>query len=315
MEIRSFAKNDEEKVRSLFELCFGREMPHKEWAWKYKAAPWGSAAAVSLYGDEIVSHYGGIRMKFYSQGRTLEAFQPCDVMTHPKYRARIFARRGAMIKAGEHFFAMNRMDFAFGFPSERHAILGTKQLGYTEHDHVTALNKQVSGLSRIWSPLFKVETGWDTVDRVELDALWERVRNDYPLLIEKNSSYIFWRYRDNPAKQYEPLIVKGLYKKDIKAFAVFSIKESRLSVLDFFCAGGMKMRTLFKLLENTAVKRGLDSIELWVNPNEAVFQTLTDYGYKTRKDIPYIFKIQNREINPSFLFEKYCYRMGDCDSG
>jgi len=314
MEIRSFAKNDEVKVRALFKICFGREMPHEEWAWKYKAAPWGSAAAVSLYGDEIVSHYGGIRMKFYSQGRTLEAFQPCDVMTHPKYRARIFARRGAMIRAGEHFFAANKMDFAFGFPSERHAILGTKQLGYTEHDHVTALNKEVSGMRRIWSPLLKAETGWDAADRGELDALWEKVRNDYPLSIEKKSPYIFWRYRDNPAKEYEPLMVKGLYKKELKAFAVFSVKESRLSVLDFFCARGMKMETLFSLLENTAVKRGIESMELWINPNEAVFQTLTDYGYRAGKDIPYIFKIHNRGINSSFLFEKYCYRMGDYDA-
>lgn len=314
MEIRSFKKKDEEKIRALFKICFGREMPHEEWAWKYDAASWGSAAAVALYDDEIVAHYGGIRMKFYSQGRTLEAFQPCDVMTHPKYRARIFAKRGAMIKAGEHFFAVNRMDFAFGFPSERHAVLGTKQLGYTEHAHIAALNKKVAGMRRIWSPLLRTETGWDAVKGEELDALWERARDSYALSIDKKSSYIFWRYRDHPAKQYEPLIVKGLNRHDLKAFAVFSIKESRLSVLDFFCSNGIKIETLLKMFENIAVMRGLDNIELWSNPKESVYKILTDYGYKVKKDVPYIFKIQNREIDPALLFEKYCYRMGDYDA-
>lgn len=313
MEIREYSKGDEEGIRALFALCFGREMSREEWEWKYQASPWGSSAAVAVDGDKIIAHYGGLRMRFHFNGRTYNVFQPCDVMTHPKYRARIFSKKGALVQAGEYFYAINSMDFAIGFPSERHAILGTKQLGYTAHSYVTLLNKKVSRFKHIRSPLLKVETGWDAAGRHELDALWEGVRDNYGLSIEKNSDYIFWRYRDNPVKRYEPLIVRGRYRRDLKAFGVFSIRGDDLITPDFFCVKGIKTGVLLNLFETMAIKNGLHGVKLWVNPNEDVFQDILSHGYESEKGIPYIFKILNEGINPSFLFDNYYYRMGDYD--
>jgi hypothetical protein len=314
MEIREFNEEDEGAIRNLFALCFGKELSYEKWAWKYKGSPWGSTAVVAANKDSIIAHYGGLRMKFYFKDKTFDVFQPCDVMTHPKYRARIFSKRGAMVRAGEHFYEANPMDFAFGFPSERHAILGTKQLGYTKHGYVTVLSRKVSGFRPSWNPLLKVEKVWDSISGSELDALWEKIKDKHGLSIEKNSHYIFWRYKDNPVKRYKPLIVRGRYKKTLKAFAVFSVSESELSILDFFYVDTPDIRILFRLFEGIAIKYGLDSITLWVNPNEAVCKLLIDYGFIQKRGVPYIFKIMNNEIDPLFLFENYCYRMGDYDA-
>src|SRR4030042_1693133 len=315
MEIRQVQEEDEKGIRELFYLCFGRQFTHSEWVWEYKGSPWGSTAVVTTIDDDtIVAHYGGVKIIFHSPGHGFDVYQPCDVMTHPKYRARFFAKRGALVRAGELFYEVNSMDFAFGFPSERHAILGTKQLGYTEHSYITVLSKKVLSFIDIQNPLLKVEIGWDFITGVELDALWDEVRDSYTLSIEKNSDYIFWRYRDNPVKQYEPLIVRARYKKAIKAFAIFSFVKHDLIILDFFCIRGIKIRFLFKLFEKIAIKHGLDNVKLWVNPNENIFQSRVEYGYVPEKGIPYIFKIMNKEIDPLFLFEKYCYRMGDYDA-
>lgn len=312
MEIRKATESDEEGIISLFNLCFGRELTHEEWAWKYKDSPWGSTAIVAADGDKVVAHYGGLKMKFYSPKQDFDVYQPCDVMTHPKYRAR-FAKRGAMVKAGELFYSINLMDFAFGFPSERHAILGTKQLRYTEHGYVTVLSKKVLFKPRV-NLFLKVEKGWNSVKESELDSLWQEVRDDYDLTIEKNSRYIFWRYRDHPARQYEPMLVRSRYRGALKAFAVFFIKEHELSILDFFCGKGLNAKTLLKIFETVAVQHDAGVIKVWLNPHEDVFQTLTDYGYRGEKGVPYIFKILNEEITPSFLFNRYCYRMGDYDA-
>jgi hypothetical protein len=313
MEIRNMREGDEEAVRTLFSQCFGKEMSHDVWSWKYEKSPWGSTAAVAIYEDTIIAHYGGLKMKFCHQGKSFDVYQPCDVMTHPKYRARIFSRRGAMVRAGEFFYKANPMDFAFGFPSERHAVLGTKQLGYTEHRYVTLLHKEVSGIRHILNFKLRTDTGWNYVNDVEIDALWQATKVDYGLSVEKISRYIFWRYRDNPSKQYEPLIVRNRFGKALKAFAVFCRKENELAVLDFFCARDLNITTLFRIFENAAIRYGLKGIRLWMNPKEDIFRIFIDYGYRAEKGVPYIFKILNRELTPLFLFDKYYYRMGDYD--
>jgi hypothetical protein len=313
MKIRTFSDNDENNIRTLFLQCFGKELSHEVWSWKYKCSPWGSTAAVATYDDTIIAHYGGLKVKFWHRGKSFDVYQPCDVMTHPKYRARIFSRRGAMVRAGEYFYSVNPMDFAFGFPSERHAILGTKQLGYTEHRYVTLLHKRVSRVRHIGNFLLRTEKGWNCVNEAEIDALWGATIADYGLSVEKSSRYFFWRFRDNPARRYEPLIVRNRLGKALKAFAVFSRKENELLVLDFLCAKDLNIRALFRIFENMAILHGLKGIKLWMNPNEDFFRILIDCGYKAEKGIPHIFKILNEEITPSFLFDRYCYRMGDYD--
>jgi hypothetical protein len=312
--IREVTTEDEDKVRTLFALCFGKELSREEWAWKYKDAPWGSTAAVAVDGEDIIAHYGGMKTEFYFRGKTFMSFQPCDVMTHPRYRSRIFSKRGAMVQAGEHFYRTNPMDFAFGFPSERHAILGTKQLGYTAHDYVTAMNKYVSGFRPLRNPFLRIETGWDCIRATELDALWAEVRDTTALSIDKNSRYIFWRYRDNPVRRYVPVMVRSRYTKRTRAFAVCAVGEDELSVLDFFCTGGFKLGTLLKVFEHLAAKHDLHTVKGWINPDEDIFQTFIENGYVQEKGVPFIFKIINKEVTSSFLFSHYCYRMGDYDA-
>jgi hypothetical protein len=312
--IREVTTEDEDKVRFLFALCFGKELSRQEWAWKYKDSPWGSTAAIAVDGEDIIAHYGGMKMQFYFRGKTFVAFQPCDVMTHPGYRSRIFSKRGAMVKAGEYFYETNPMDFAFGFPSERHAVLGTKQLGYTEHGYVAVLNKEPAGVSPLRNPLLKVETGWDCIGGTELDALWAKVRDTFALSLEKHSRYIFWRYRDNPAKRYVPVVVRSRYTKRTKAFAVCAVGKNELSVLDFFYAGGFKLKSLLQVFEHIAFNYHVNNIKVWINPNEDIFQMVLKKGYVQEKGIPFIFKIINKEVTSSFLFSHYCYRMGDYDA-
>lgn len=296
-------------------MCFGKNLSHAEWVWKYKHSPWGSQAAIALDGEDIVAHYGGVGAKFYAKGKNLTVYQPCDVMTHPKYRARIFSKRGGMVQAGGLFFSSNPMDFAFGFPSERHAVLGTKQLGYTEHSHVTVLSKKVSIHKPFATFFVKVERGWDVLNEAELDTLWKEAREEYRLTLDKDCRYLCWRYRDHPSRQYESLLVRSRHSKALQAFAVYAVRESELHVLDFFSARSFNTKTLLRLFENTAVRNGLGTVRVWVHPHESVFSTFERYGYAAEKGVPYIFKILNDQITPSFLFSSYCYRMGDYDAG
>ena len=314
MEIRTSVDFDEEGIRALFSACFGKELSREEWVWKYRHSPWGSAAAVALDSGEIMAHYGGLGIKFHHKGRTFRVFEPCDVMTHPKYRARIFSKRGAMVRAGEHFFGTNPMDFAFGFPSERHAVLGTKQLGYTEHGYVAVLSKKMSPFKPFLPLLVKLKSEWSGVAGSEIDSLWREVRDVHNLTIDKDSKYIFWRYRDHPNKSYDPLLVKSRSSGVLQAFAVLSCQGSDLLVLDFFHKSSFPVRKFLRIIEGMASRRRLSSVKLWVHPDEELFRVFKHSGYSVENGVPYIFRIINPEIKPEYLFGNYCYRMGDYDA-
>ncbi len=313
MEIRRATERDEAGIRALFRMCFNRELSHEEWVWKYENAPWGSSAAVAIDGGEVVAHYGGLGVKFRCSDGTLDAFQPCDVMVHPGYRARMFSKRGLMVRVGEYFYATNRMDFAFGFPSERHAILGTKQLGYTEHNYVTVLKKGVSGSSSLKTCLLKVESGWDCITGEELDALWRSIRDSYELTIDKWSGYVFWRYRDRPLREYRPLILRSRYRGNLKALCIYSVEGMDLLIYDLFCPDETTGAFL-GFIENLALRQGLVNMRLWLNPRERGYRKLVRSGFVPEKGIPYIFKIRGEGIDASFLLGSYCYSMGDYDA-
>jgi len=316
IEIRIAEETDEEGIRALFKVCFGKELSRGEWRWKYKDSPWGSAATIALDGDAVVAHYGGLKMRFCSPSRQYEVYQPCDVMTHPGYRARFFTRRGAMVKAGELFYRANFMDFAFGFPSERHAVLGTKQLGYTEHSFVSVLTKKISDSRNPprATSLSRVNNGWSSLRETDIDRLWGKVKDNFDLAIEKKGRYIFWRYKNHPSKQYEPIIVRGRFTGRLKALAIFSIRENELLVMDFFGIAGEDREFLYELIEAIALKRNMSRVRVWVNQKEQAFRELDQRGYSAEQGIPYIFKIMDGDITPFSLFSNYCFRAGDYDA-
>lgn len=314
LEIREFTCKDEEGIRKLFAKCFGKKMSHEEWIWKYKSSPWGSSAVIAVNDKEIVAHYGGIKMKFYFQDKIFDVFQPCDVMTHPQYRARIFSKRGVLVRTGEYFYKINSMDFAFGFPSERHAVLGTKQLGYTKHGYVNEISKIVEKSNIFISPLLRIYIGWDYIEDKEIDMLWDKNKPLFNLTIQKGSNYIFWRYKQKPDSDYVPVSIRTRFNGKIKSFFIALIREKEFKILDFFISNDFQIEDFIKVLEYFAIKHRLKIVKMWLNPEVNFYKVFTLKGFSSNDSIPYIFKILNAELTEEFLFKNYFYSMGDYDA-
>jgi len=315
LNIRLTRDRDEEDIRTLFKICFGKEMSHEEWLWKYKNSYLGTSSLVAEDDGRIIAHYGGFRMRFYSNGTVFNAYQGCDVMTHPEYRARLFAKKGIIVKTAEAFYKANPSEFIFGFPSERHGRLMKLQLGWEVPRFINVMEKDSSEFSTHRNLLLKTETGWDRISPGEEDNLWMKTRDSYSLSIEKESRYIQWRYRDNPRGRYEAVVFRGLLKKDLKAYVIIKTENNELSVLDFFCDRSTNVMKVFFAIETFAKKRGLKKISLWINPSEGIFQDLSNAGYRGGKGIPYTLKaFEDSRLSPGFFLDHYCYRQGDYDA-
>jgi hypothetical protein len=310
MMIRPFREGDQEGMRTLFRACFGKEMSAEEWTWKYRNSFLGSSAVVAEDNGRIIAHYGGLKMRFSWHGGTVDAYQGCDAMTHPEYQS-----RGIIVKTALGFYEANPgREFMFGFPSERHAIVASRWLGWEQHIFVNEMTKEVNRFSLLRS-LLRVEAGWDRIAAGEIDALWEKTRDAEDLSLEKKSGYIFWRYRDCPGREYKIVVFRGPFANDVKAYAVIAERGDELRVLDLIASRGLKVKKLINCLERKAAARGMKTIRLWVNPRKVERDELRDAGYREESSIPLTLRIfEGSGFDPACFFEHYNYAMGDYDA-
>jgi hypothetical protein len=313
--IRPYKEGDEEGIRALFNVCFGKELLPEEWRWKYQQSYLGSSSFVAEDNGEIIAHYGGVKMRFYAKGKIFNAYQGCDVMTHPDYRARFFTKRGIAIKIAEAFYDANPMDFIFGFPSERHGKLMTLQLKWEQYRFTHVLKKDFSDTRRHRNLFLRTESDWDRFAPQEIDRIWAETRNFHGLSIEKDCKYILWRYRDNPRQKYEVIFFRGFLRRDLKAFFVFKIENDNLFILDFIMSKDLNPRKAVVLIEDIAINKQARSISVWVNPGEAIFNVFKEALYREEKDIPYSVRIfEESNISRDSFLDRYCYRYGDYDA-
>jgi len=315
MEIRPVRESDEKGIRVLFKICFNKELSYEEWLWKYKGSYLGSSSFIAEHDGRIIAHYGGFKMRFYSKGNFFDAWQGCDVMTHPEYRARLFVKKGVIVKTAEAFYLANPLEFIFGFPSERHGRLMTLQLKFEKHRFINVMKKDRDNFKTYRNPFLRVETGWNRISPDEIDNLWLRAKDSYALSIEKDSRYILWRYRDNPQRKYEIITFRGFLKKDLKAYVIIRIDNDELNIFDFLVSREVDFMNTLAAMEHLAIKRKAKNISLWVNPVEGIYQDLRNAGYRKENGIPYTLRVfEGSGLSPEFFLDHYCYRMGDYDA-
>jgi hypothetical protein len=310
IEIRSSRKSDEKEIKKLFKICFGKDISLKEWQWKYKKSPWGSVSYVALYNNKMISHYGGVRYPFQIKDKVFWAYQSCDAMTHPDHRGKFLGEKPVIAKLGGLFLQENTMDFTFGFPSERNGRLLHLALGWCQHRKVVLFKKNLIIEDKIKVNPDVLYVGWDSITSKELDDLWKNSGKNYPLSIQKNSKYLFWRYLEHPSKYYTLLTLREVSNNKINAFAVIRCCGYEMNICDIFYG-----RTLFlSMIEAFAKELQVRVINILVNANEEISHYLIYSGYKPVEYMPLAVRIMApEELTEETFFNNYCYRLGDYD--
>jgi len=52
------------------------------------------------------------------------------------------------------------------------------------------------------------------------DRFWQRIRDDYPIMLVRDATYLNWRYVDAPGVTYERLALEETTSGEIEGFAV-----------------------------------------------------------------------------------------------
>jgi hypothetical protein len=313
--IRTFQEADIPAILNLFSISFHKEATREWFVWKYRESPWTAQGYVMMHGDDLAAFYGGLKLQYILRGEVLWAYQFCDVMTHTRYRGRIFGRNPLIIKAARIFDEENPMDFALGFPSERHARLQTLMMGGTSYRHINAMKKEIKRIKNSRPGRYRVSYGWDSLKNQDIDTIWKKSVGAFTLALTKDSRYITWRYRNHPSGDYKAIVLKGMVTGKVVAYAVIKLSGEEMHVLDFLIPEQRLYAHFWKVLEASADDFGLRFIVTWANSSEEAARYLIASGYECFTSIPFGVRIrEDGRFREDEFYREYAYRMGDYDA-
>jgi hypothetical protein len=313
-QLRRYTEKDIRGVLGLFSISFDKEVSEAWFRWKYQKSPFGAEGYVVADTEKIVAFYGGIKLPFNFKGRTLWAYQFCDVMTHPEYRGKFVGKRPLVVRLGEMFYNENPMDFAFGFPSLRHARLQSLRLGGKGY-RLVRLYKKERLKKNIMPWKLRVKEGWDILEKGGIDEFLAG-RDDESLRLAKDDEYIRWRYLENPSRKYSLLVFKRL--NITKGYVIFTAEDDWVNILEIFSKRSNALGGILVSLE-AYISGNMDNvkgIKAWFHPEEPFIKQIDIYGYKFEDNIPLAFKPVNSNsgVTSDIFYDRYFYRMGDYDA-
>jgi hypothetical protein len=142
LEIRPATRADLAALKPLFAAAFQAELPERDWIWKYHENPHSAVSAVALEGERALGFYGGWATRYRGAKGDLPGVSATDVMTDPSARA--LGQRGVFRSVGEAYCRLNAergVPFYFGFPNDRHRIVGERVLGYRSVERAGQLRR------------------------------------------------------------------------------------------------------------------------------------------------------------------------------
>lgn len=201
--VRRSRREDIPGLQALFVEAFGHERDASVWEWKYFDNPRGNYGFVCQAGDRIVAHCAGLPVRFRDFERSLSAFASVDFMSSPSYAGGL-GGGGVFVRTVRRFFeeacGVQATPLLFGFPGERHRVLGERLLGYRPIEIVNDLRLEPRGGGGIVEPLTPRDL---------------RLFRDIPFSmgVERDEAYLRWRYLEHPVHRYGLVAVPGFFGK------------------------------------------------------------------------------------------------------
>jgi hypothetical protein len=124
------------------------------------------------------------------------------------------------------------------------------------------------------------------------DSLWNRVKEDYPIMACRKSEYLSWRYND-PEKRYHTFCVTKTESGEIVGYIVTGV-FTRSGITRAIIADLVSPRDAEEWLPQTLIgsalrflrEQSVSAVECWMFPHTHLYPHLRRYGFEPRRAIP-----------------------------
>lgn len=317
MEIRSYAPGDEQEIRNLFKVSFGRELDAKFWKWRFMDNP-SDPDRLFIHlmwdGPVLAGHYAvsPVRMNIAGQER-LTALS-MTTMTHPEY-----AGRGIFTQLAESVYReLQRAGYymVWGFPNHNSHYGFVRRLEWTDIYQVPMLRVMRPHLRRSTSLSARVQIIERFDDRV--DALLESALGAEKFWVVRDEQYLNWRYISEPSHKYTAL---GLWDDGrLEGYIITKLYTNGqqlegdivdvLAVHDEASWDELLSHALHVLLE-----KGATAINGWFNPHHPAHRLLERWGFRLTAPVTWlgarVFDSESVLATPEY--KDWYITMGDSD--
>ena len=321
IEIRPFSTTDEDAVLALYARGFDESWSREAWRWRFLCNPGGRAEVVSAFDESgrCLASFGGVSLPFRFGGETARANAACNIVLDPAVRTRVGGAR-LLIEVGRVFFDL------YGGGATR-MVFGCPRL-----DLLRVLNRHLR-VETLWDVTFLVGRSWASTAPPPTDirvravgeiseavgALWRRWVESTPTCIERDPSYLHWRFVQHPTVGYR-LLEAVDSTGALRGFAVTRLggwSDEVLSVAEWMVPHDDidTEKALVAHLRWEAREAGKHFIAAWFSPTSIEFRRFQEVHGFTCRLSPYqeTFRTFSRQVNRAFLFENWFQTMGDLE--
>jgi hypothetical protein len=230
---RAAFSSDRPALLRLFEAAFGSPAEPEMWAWKFDRNPHRAPSALALHDGRAVGFYGGWATRYRGAGRDLPGCAAVDVMTDPAARS---LGGGLFAELSEVFCSLCReagIPFYFGFPNERHRLVGERKAGYVPVEPAGQWARPLGApgvLPRLRRRFLRFRTGEGLSPGH--DALAERLHARPGWRTDRSRATLDWRFAPHAGAAYRVVELSGR-RGAARGYAVTRLVGDRALLVDF----------------------------------------------------------------------------------
>lgn len=274
--VSNLTEADSVDVRALFQEVFKHPLSDPFWRWKY-ANGRGVAVGARAPDGKLQAHCGGTRRVVYDKGIPILTVQAGDMMVSVHGRKQLSNRGpfGLMTDAflERHVGKNAEYKICYGFPNERHMLLGERLGIYARMDEMFDLvwrNPVVISSSLLKNihliPLTPVD--WQEPRTLEqLNRLWGTMRVDLQeyALPQRDAAWWLHRYVNHPEYDYRCFWVmqKSFFRKyPIGMIALRVHGEGHWELMDWVSPEN-RCITMIEVVKRQAAIEGVQMLTGW----------------------------------------------------
>ena len=214
---RDYKNGDEYQILDLFEKVFKKKLNLDYWKWRFIENPFENGIIKLLFnGKELIGHYAVLPTRMEIQNKLVKCVFSMTTMTHPNYMGQgIFTY---LAKETYKECKQKGFKFVYGFPNE-HSYYGfIKKLDWKDLGKVSFLCKNIEkeNITEI-GDVYKLKKF-----NIDVNLLWEKVKNNYQVIVPRIETFLNWRFVKNPDVDYIKYAIKN-HENELLGYIVLKI--------------------------------------------------------------------------------------------
>ncbi len=350
---RRYRKTDDQALSKLMADIFEEDRNIEFFAWKYRQNPAGEAlSAIAEREGEVIGQVGAIPVRFSIDGKEYIGSQEVDGCLDKKKGK--FDTIFHLIRLRQKINEEENVPFSYFFSLEISSKIALKSERNKKVCSTPILVKVVNSepflkkffpvkaLSRLAAiivnfflrlryPSKNAPPKGTCIKEIKnfddrFDNFWARVKDDYPIMTTRDSTYLNWRYAAVPDRNYTILSLEDEKTTEVLGFIVLSETQKGYrmgQILDIITPRD-EHKQITRILLGRAMhyfrKNKTALAVCWMMSHSHIYSELTRHGFRTRKKsgIDLIFRstyVENPVIPLDFILDKrnwYICR-GDAD--